>query len=631
VNVVRIAWLALVVSVAAGESIELPELTVSAPAPIVEGARVTRYGDKVETVTAEQVDALATPDLATALNRVPGVTMSRHNPVGAFGGGDGGAVFIRGHGSSRPGQEIGTLVDGVPRLSGIWNHSLLDMLPVDSAETIDVYKSPQPVLYGNMSFGVIDMHSKRRKEPGSGGEAMVGVGAYGTTVARFEYGAATTADDYFVQAVHRDSEGHRDDAGGDVDSLYGRYGWRPGEDSDWYLSFQLHHTASTVDDPLAEGAAPLPLTPRFITRGDLVQVTAEHEGGRSKGFVKFYLDDGLQNWEQYDTEPFASVTNYRNYGMRARRTTAFGRDGAGEFVLGLDHDFYGGSFAEERPAGPTGAADIAFRNTAPYTMVSWAHRRGDTVVTPSAGLRWNDSRDFDDEMGNQWGLTWERRGTKFFVNGAHSFNLPGVFTAVVFGGGPGGTQWRSLQPETVDHREVGFVRTFDERTRLSLSRFDDDVEHALRVTFPGPRYENVGDYQSDGYEFALHVTPNRKVSFFFGGTFADTTPSTVPYQADRTLVAGCSWRPVRRWSYDLAVRHSSEFYAGNLRTPAPETRVDGHAVVNLRVARSFEDKATGRTGEFFVTIENLGSCDYELKPGYPMAGAWAMAGVKVRF
>ena len=64
-------------------------------------------GTLVNTVGKEQLRMLGASDLAGALRRVPGVTVSRFNSVGAFGGGDGGGVFIRGHGSGRPGAETG--------------------------------------------------------------------------------------------------------------------------------------------------------------------------------------------------------------------------------------------------------------------------------------------------------------------------------------------------------------------------------------------------------------------------------------------------------------------------------------------------------------------------------------------
>ncbi|MEP0775301.1 MAG: hypothetical protein HRF46_13155, partial [Acidobacteriota bacterium] len=53
------------------------EVRVVAP-PIVEGDRVTPFATVVTTVTARQVEELGAGDLAAALRRVPGVTISRY-------------------------------------------------------------------------------------------------------------------------------------------------------------------------------------------------------------------------------------------------------------------------------------------------------------------------------------------------------------------------------------------------------------------------------------------------------------------------------------------------------------------------------------------------------------------------
>ena len=49
----------------------------------------------VTVITAEQIEALQAQDLPAALRRTPGIVVSRHNPVGSFGGGEGGSVTMR--------------------------------------------------------------------------------------------------------------------------------------------------------------------------------------------------------------------------------------------------------------------------------------------------------------------------------------------------------------------------------------------------------------------------------------------------------------------------------------------------------------------------------------------------------
>lgn len=106
--------------------------------PILSEVRSEPLAGSVVSVGREQIEDLNAGDIASALRRLPGVVISRYNPVGSYGGGDGGAVFVRGQGAGRPGAEIVTLVDGIPKFVGVWTHPLLDTLSVDLVERVDV-------------------------------------------------------------------------------------------------------------------------------------------------------------------------------------------------------------------------------------------------------------------------------------------------------------------------------------------------------------------------------------------------------------------------------------------------------------------------------------------------------------
>jgi outer membrane receptor for ferrienterochelin and colicin len=90
----------------------LKPVTITA-SPLIQGNASDAYASFSTRMPADQVQDLNAVDLVSALRSTPGVTISRFNPVGTFGGEEGGAVYIRGMGSSRPGCEIKTYVDGV--------------------------------------------------------------------------------------------------------------------------------------------------------------------------------------------------------------------------------------------------------------------------------------------------------------------------------------------------------------------------------------------------------------------------------------------------------------------------------------------------------------------------------------
>jgi hypothetical protein len=65
-------------------------------------------------------------------------------------------------GSSRSGAEIKTFVDGVPMYMSVWNHPLLDLMSIDAAQSIEVFKGPQPQKFGN-AFSAINLVPKKHK------------------------------------------------------------------------------------------------------------------------------------------------------------------------------------------------------------------------------------------------------------------------------------------------------------------------------------------------------------------------------------------------------------------------------------------------------------------------------------
>jgi len=78
------------------------EKIVVTGSPIIESSRIDAFGSLTTEVGASQVRDLNALDLSSALRRTPGVIVSRFNPVGSFGGDEGGAVYVRGLGASRP-------------------------------------------------------------------------------------------------------------------------------------------------------------------------------------------------------------------------------------------------------------------------------------------------------------------------------------------------------------------------------------------------------------------------------------------------------------------------------------------------------------------------------------------------
>ena len=108
-NLKPIAAVAVIVCTVtqAQQTAALPDIVVIGN-PIIESNNVDIFSGYSTRVTESQIKDLGALDLAAALRMTPGVQISRYNEVGSYSGDQGGNVYIRGLGASRPGSEIKT-------------------------------------------------------------------------------------------------------------------------------------------------------------------------------------------------------------------------------------------------------------------------------------------------------------------------------------------------------------------------------------------------------------------------------------------------------------------------------------------------------------------------------------------
>jgi iron complex outermembrane receptor protein len=610
--------------------------------PLLEEVSLSN-GTLVNSVGKEQLRMLGASDLAGALRRVPGVTVSRFNSVGAFGGGDGGGVFIRGHGSGRPGSEIMTMVDGVPRFNGIWTHPLLDMVSIDIAERIDVYKSPQPVLFGNMAFGAVNLVPKTMQSKGRTTRLLGAAGKHETFTALAENGFGADGLRSWVTLSHRQSDGHRENADGEVNNFYGNFAHTINDH--WESSVLVNHQNGRANDPRAESAAPIPVVERYETESTFFVGTLAHKYEALSGFLKVYWEAGETEWHQYDTGPpppigeaYTNFTEFDNYGIRLQERLELENGTA--ITAGYDLQLYGGSvddIYETSAAANDRQPERRLRNDAVYVNIDRALDFAGGTFTPSAGLRYNLAREFDDEYGAQASLTYTRDNTRIYGNLARAFNYPGLYAAIFsdrwsgFGLSP--DAWKDLDAETVLHYEIGVEQRLAEWGRLTVSVYYDEVSDALDFDSPPPPVSltNTGDYQLFGTEVFLFLTPTEDLDLFIGGAYQNPSPSEVPNYPEFSLSVGANLRLSTKWSLNADAQYvDSRFTQGTRFNPGTQ-EVDRYLIVNARLAYAIDIWNGKLKGELFGAVENLTDTDYAFRPGYPMPGIMPSIGFDVRF
>lgn len=593
--------------------------------PIIEGNQVNRLASEVAVVNEQQIDDLNANDLPSALRRTPGVVISRHNPVGSFGGGSGGAVFIRGMGTGRPGQDIVTMIDGIPIAVGVWNHSVMDMLSIDNVHAIEVYKGAQPVLFGNNAFAVINLIPKYKREEGFYTHGKLAAGSYNTLVEVAETGGKLDGFDYYLVQSYRYSDGQRDDAGGSLQNYYGNIGYN--FDQHLRLSLLVNDTYNWSKDPGPLGH-PEEKDGTFKTRDRISIAKLENKYDWGYGYIKAYCDNGHLDW-QGQSDGSNTRTDYDNYGVRLSQTLTPWQGGA--LTLGLDQDYISGKVLVVSATGSQKGGDKeTFRLTQPFAALSQEFKLGEVSFIPSAGLRYFGHNNFSSETGYQAGAILRYQQSELHANFAHTYNYPGVYVvqqSKLFWGSS--TLWESLKPEELNHFELGLSHRFTSWIKADLTYFRDKGSDRLVLVYNPAHWVNIGDFDNRGVEATITINPLPDVAVFAGLTYIDRSPYDTPYAPEWSGSMGINWRFLKSFMLSADAQYLDEYYVSDTRYSGSREKTDGFLIFNAKLTYNF--RIRGLDMKVFAAGENLTNQDYEYKPDYPMPGINGMLGVEFSF
>jgi iron complex outermembrane receptor protein len=614
-------------------TVELPDTTVIGSS-VIDQNKVDTFGSLTTVVGQEQIRDLNALDLASALRRTPGVTVSRFNPVGSFGGAEGGAVYIRGMGASRPGSEIKTYVDGVPFYMGVWGHPLLDLLPINAMQSISVYKGPQPQKFGN-TFAAIDLTPLRAEEgDNQHGELQVTGGSFRTATDQASLFGRSGDWDYLLAQGAAHSDGDRTDGEGRLNNGMARIGYRLNDN--WGAGLLLLHANNQASDPGQKGL-PETKTGKFNTRGTLASLSLDHNYDWGNGSVKIYHNEGRGSaLDQLGTDG-DTISNFTLQGVRWEENLRPWQNG--EVALGMDVDESKGDVTYKRVAPATRGDYTAptLRVVSPHVAVSHAFELNDAwTLTPSAGVRTYEHNIFESATAPHAGLLLSSSNVEFRANLSRGINYPGLEAPVLSNSIPAlGQTWKDLKPEKLDHQELGVKFNPIESATLDLAVFKDKYKDRYLFAFPPavsqPTFTNLGDYEIKGAEATWQQRWTDSWSSFVGFTWLDPSLKTLPYAPKQSLSFGTTYE-TGPWRFSADAQYQKDMYVlAEERTAgaANYSKVDTFTVVNLRVGHAVP--ALGKVGEVFVAVENLFDRDYAYRTGYPMPGTSGQLGVKMGF
>ena len=576
--------------------------------PILEEQRLDGQSTTSSVVGEEQLKDLNAADLASALRRTPGVSIARYNPVGAFGGDQGGAVFIRGMGASRPGSEIKTYIDGVPFYMPVWNHPLLDMLPLNGMSSVTVNKSPQPHITGN-NFASIHLETKRPVQDGVTGNVRASVGKFNTTLEQADIAGKSDGLEYSFAQGYAKSNGQRPSADGELNNAMGRIATKL--NSNWTAGVSFLAVNTKAGDP---GAA----TDRYNIHANSMSAFLQHQHADVNGEIRVYKNSGKSEWVTGGNSEFSMD------GVRWKESIKVASDT--RVIAGVDYDSM---------SGKTGMGDMpTFKITSPYgSVVRTSALNGDWSLVSSATLRAYQHNYYASSTSPALGFSLVSNTVTYYINASKGVNYAGLDGPALNSVG-WDSSWKNLKTEKADHLEVGAKFTPNDKTQLDVSVFKDRVSDRYYTTGYQGSFLSTGAFTNQGGEATLRQQLAANWSAFVGASFLDPSISNLPYAPKSSYTVGVNGQA---GPFKLAVdaQNQSDFYSLNWSRTGGGTsasnadKLAGFTVVNARVA--YPTAALGKRGEYFVAVENLTNTSYAYTSGRPMPGRWAQVGLVASF
>lgn len=608
----------------ANEQIDAPSVAVNAN-PLIESIDVDEYSTSSSVVSDKQIKDLNSVDIASALRTTPGVQISRFNPVGGYGGDQGGAVYIHGMGASRPGSEIKTYIDGIPFYSGVWNHPLVDLLPVNGMSSITVYKSPQLQVNGN-NFASINLMTKTPTEDGIHGDTRMSAGSFGTVTEQAAlYGKQDAIDFMFAQGYAK-SNGHRANADGELKNAMGKVGLQI--DDHWRTDLSFLYVDNYAKDPnpfflTANGA------PKYSTQAGMLIGSLSHKYQNLSGEFKVYGNQGEAIW----TNPpaytgYGGATKNFKFDMNGLRIKEEASLWSGGLVtVGLDLD---------NIMGKVDSTELArMQITSPYIVAKHTFKlTDDWSVIPSLGARYYDHNIFDSKTAYQAGVSLVSEKATLYANTSRGINYPGQEGAALATQSGLGSAWRNLTANDMEHYEIGAKLNPLQGTNIDVNLFHDQVNNRFVYQIYGPiNAYSTGPYHTNGLEASIkqHLTENWLG--FANYTWLDPNVNNLPYMPKSSFMAGLNGK-VGDFKVAIDAQYQSKIWA-NTQSRVIEwgvtnnQQVDSFAVVNIRT--SYPVPQLGKKGEVFVAVENLFDEKYEYSPGYTMPGINGQVGFVANF
>ena len=640
----------------------LPEVVVTAARLPEEQIPVMKMPANVTVIDQAQIAASPSFTLTELLRQQVGLVPTG---TGAFGGGGGGNLVMRGFG-----ERSGTvfLVDGV-RVNDAGDATgpfLWNSIPLDSIERIEVIRGGASTIYGEGAIsGVINVITKQPTNQTATATATAAGGNLGYYTGHFDGSLKEGSFDCFVSGDRQEWTGWRDFSAfrswssivkPSMDTTVGKF----------TLSYYLHD--ETSQNPGNLTAAQLAANPRQSVAGNGV-LLEDHENRGSLDYFKS-LDSGLTLVSKVYGQVYNSSSTWQgalplkvqqpNYGSTFQASyDSDVRGRSNKLTVGAElvkqdfssNDSYGDLNQINNWTGSFFAQDT-YKLTAKLsasTGVRYDHRESNINILEPFVLTYQGS-----QAANVWSpkaaLTYEfTEKTASWISLSRSYHLPLANDIANAGYNPILAQKfvanPNIDPSVSNQIEIGIRCQQYNLLGGSLTYYYNHTHDDILFDPAAPGggfFGSNGNFDDNrhGVELSLTSQPADWVDFYYTTAFTDARfdggtygGHHLPMVPEWQLTGGTNWRPIKNWQFTIEAVHVRDQVAIN--DVKNVSALNQYVVLNAKIAYRW-NRLT-----MFTAVNNL--CDrlYETYPAYstfagvqrynPVAGINFRAGVSATF
>ena len=598
------------------DSLQQTQRTLSIDEVVVTGSRIATdrrlLPMTISVVEREQIEQDNRPSLLpTLVEQVPGLFITSRGVMGyGVASGAAGGISVRGVGGS-PTTGVMVLIDGHPQYMGLMGHPIADAYQSMIADRVEVVRGPASVLYGsNAMGGVINIITRKSKEPGSHTDIRLGYGSYNTLDAEAANRTHAGRFSSTVTASYSRSDGHRANMDYEQAGGYARLAYDLGRE--WEITGEVNLTHFNASNP-GSISSPIIDNDSRITRGTS-SIALRNSRGAVSAFYNWgvhRINDGYSagdsplDYRFRSQDAIAGAMLYQSFTLLKGNRT----------MVGADYRHFGGKALNRYLDGSADKiiADKEMDNVAAYIdlqqqLTPW--------LTLDAGVR----MDYNSHIGTEWvpqgGIAVQLpRNMQLKAMVSKGFRFPTIREMYMFP-----PQNPDLKAERMWNYEIS-LRQQVGSVSYGVSLFYIDGENMIRTLPVDGRMMNVntGRIENFGTEIEATWSVSSHLSLSANYSYLHMKYPVVA-APEHKLYAGVRYA-VGRW----ALASDVQLLRGLITQTSPLTEE------NVLLWNCDLGFTLARQCRLYLRAENILAQRYEINAGYPMPRATLHGGVKLSF